>query len=79
MNERFAQKNKRFAHLFIFGERPEQITHCGSFLVSDLSDLLTSLIFVSDMSNSLKSLIKKEEMSELLMVFLNVQKMYNKI
>ena len=29
----------------IFGERPEQIAHGCSFLVSDLSDSLTSLIF----------------------------------
>ena len=29
----------------IFGERPERITHGRSFLVSDLSDSLTSLIF----------------------------------
>ena len=29
----------------IFGERPERIAHGCSFLVSDLSDLLTSLIF----------------------------------
>ena len=29
----------------IFGERPEQISHGRSFLVSDLSDSLTLLIF----------------------------------
>ena len=29
----------------IFGERPERIAHGRSFLVSDLSDSLTSLIF----------------------------------
>ena len=34
-----------FAHSLIFGEQPEQIAHGCSFLVSDLSDLLTSLIF----------------------------------
>ena len=60
-NERFAQK-KRFAHSLIFGEQPERFAHSRSFLVSDLSDLLTSLILylVSDLSDLLTSLIKKE-------------------
>ena len=51
-NERFAQKNERLAHfwwatwairswLLIFGEQPEQIPHGRSFLVNNLSDLLT--------------------------------------
>ena len=44
-NERFAQKNEQFTHSLTFGERPEQIAHGHSFLVSDLSDSLTSLIF----------------------------------
>ena len=26
-NERFAQKNERFAHSLIFGERPERFAH----------------------------------------------------
>ena len=60
-NGRFTKKNKRLVHSLIFGERPEQITHGHSFLVSDLSDSLTSLI-------------KKEEMSESLIK--NVQKTY---
>ena len=38
-------KNKWITHLLIFGERPERIAHGRLFLVSDLSDLLTSLIF----------------------------------
>ena len=33
------------SRLLISGERPEQIAHGRSFLVSDLSDLLSSLIF----------------------------------
>ena len=37
-------KNEQFAHLLIFGERPEQIAHCRSFLEGNLSDSLTSLI-----------------------------------
>ena len=41
LNEQFAQKNKRFAHSLIFGEQPEWIADGHSFLVSDLSDLLT--------------------------------------
>ena len=52
----FAQKHERFAHLWgapwairswllIFGERPERIPHGRLFLVSNLSDSLTSLIF----------------------------------
>ena len=45
MSEQFAQKNKRFAHSLIFGERPEQIAHGSSFLVSNLSDLLILLIY----------------------------------
>ena len=49
-NERMSEwaiysKNEWFACSLIFGERPEQITHGCSFLVSDLSDSLTSLIF----------------------------------
>ena len=60
-NGRFTKKTKRLVHSLIFGERPEQITHGHSFLVSDLSDSLTSLI-------------KKEEMSESLIK--NVQKTY---
>ena len=39
-NERFAQKNERFAHLLIFGEQPERFAHCCSFLVSDRSESL---------------------------------------
>ena len=37
----------------IFGERPERITHDHSFLVSNLSNLLTSLIKKEEMSKSL--------------------------
>ena len=44
-NERFARKNKRFTHSLIFGEQPERFAHGCSFLVRDLSNLLTSLIF----------------------------------
>ena len=44
-NERFAQKNEQFAHWLIFGERPERMAHVRSFLLSYLSDSLTSLIF----------------------------------
>ena len=53
-NERFAQKNKRFAHfwwatwanrswLLIFGEQPERFAHSHSFVMSNLNDSLTSL------------------------------------
>ena len=38
-------KNERFAHALIFVERPERFAHGSSFLVSNLSDSLTSLIF----------------------------------
>ena len=38
-------KNERFAHLVIFGVRPELFAHGHSFLVSDLSNLLTLLSF----------------------------------
>ena len=66
MNERFAQKNERFAH---FWRAIWAIRSHRSFLVSDLSDWLTSLI-------------KKEGMSESLIFFKNlqknVQKMYQK-
>ena len=77
-NERFARKNKRFTHSLIFGEQPERFAHGCSFLVRDLSNLLTSLIFGEQperfahiaqgkwaiVSESLTSLTKKEEMSE---------------
>ena len=36
---------KKMSDLLIFGEQPERFAHGRSFLVSDLSDLLTSLIF----------------------------------
>ena len=42
-NERFAQKKRAISSFF--GERTERFTHGGSFLVSDLSDSLTSLFF----------------------------------
>ena len=42
-NERFTQKNERFTHCLIFGERLEQFAHDCSF---PMSDSLTSPIFV---------------------------------
>ena len=41
-NERMSDslKNERFAHLLIFGERPERFTHDCSFLMSNLSKSL---------------------------------------
>ena len=42
MNERFAQKNKQFAHALFYHERPEQIPHGHSFVMIDLSDLRTA-------------------------------------
>ena len=39
VNEQFAQK-KWFDHLLFYHERPEQIAHGCSFVMSDLSDLL---------------------------------------
>ena len=41
----FGEQPEPFAHLLIFGEQPEQFTHGRSFLVSNLSDSLTLLIF----------------------------------
>ena len=35
------RKNKQFAHLLIYHEQPERITHGRLFVMSDLSDLLT--------------------------------------
>ena len=63
---RFLRKNgrmsdwlKKTSDLLIFGEQPERIAHGRSFLVSDLSDLLTSLIKKEGMSESLiKNLYK---------------------
>ena len=49
----FFRQNERLSDLLILGERPEQFAHGRSFLVSDLSDLLTLLT-------------KKKGMSELL-------------
>ena len=46
-NERMSdslQKNERFTHSLIFGERPERFAHDRTSFLSDLSDLLTSLI-----------------------------------
>ena len=43
MSERVIRsKNEQFAHLLSFGERPEQIAHSRSFLVSHLSDSITA-------------------------------------
>ena len=39
-NERFAQKNKCFAHLLIYHELPERIAHGRFFDMRDLSDSL---------------------------------------
>ena len=61
-DERFAYKNEQLAHLLIFCERPEGFAHGRSFLVSNLS-------------NSLTSLVKKEGMSKSLGGFFNVQNM----
>ena len=55
------RKNKRLAHLLIFGERPEPFAHSLSVVMSDLSSSLTSLF-------------KKKGMSELILVFLNSKK-----
>ena len=63
MNERFAQKNEQFTHSLFFGERPERFAHDRSFLLSDLSELLTSLIFGERLNDSVTLLTKKEEMS----------------
>ena len=43
--ERFAKKYERFANSLIFGEQPKGFAHGRSFLVCDMSDSLTSLIF----------------------------------
>ena len=58
-------ENSQPCHSLIFGERPEQSTHGYSFLVGNLSNLLTSLI-------------KKEEMSKSLVFFKKPTKMYQK-
>ena len=39
-NERFTQKNERFAHTLIYHEHPERIAHSHSFVMSNLSNLL---------------------------------------
>ena len=44
-NERMSNSLKITSDSLIFGERPERIAHGRSFLVTDLSNLLTSLIF----------------------------------
>ena len=41
----FGEQNERFAILLISSEGPEQITHGRSFLVSEMSNSLTSLIW----------------------------------
>ena len=50
---------KNTSNLLIFGKQPEQFAHGRSFLVKDLSDLLTSLIKKEGMSKSLIFLNKK--------------------
>ena len=51
------RKNKQFANLLIFGE---QIAHDHSFLVSDLSDLLTLLMKKKGMMSDLLTLLMKK-------------------
>ena len=59
VNERFAQKKEWFAHLLIYHEGPERIAHrpkgfahsrSRSFVLSDLSELLSRLFDLSDLS-----------------------------
>ena len=63
--------NERFAHFLIYHERPEQITHGRSFVMSDLSDLLTvaplSWAIWANHSQSLIWFEQSEQMSELAM------------
>ena len=40
-NDRFAKKTEWFAHSLFCAEQPVQITHICSFVMSNLSDLLT--------------------------------------
>ena len=58
-NERMSDSLKKRVISLIFGERPEQFAHGRSFLVSDLSDSLTSLTKKGGMSESLIFLNKK--------------------
>ena len=44
-NEQMSDLLKKTSDLLIFGERPARIAHGRSFLVCNLSDLLTLLIF----------------------------------
>ena len=44
-NERFAQKNERFTHSLIFGERNEQFAHITHFLWATWANHSWSLIF----------------------------------
>ena len=73
-NEQFSQKNEWFTHSLMFGEQnewfaillissegPEQITHGRSFLVSEMSNSLTSLIWFEQNEQFTH---KKEEMSK---------------
>ena len=62
-----------FAHRFA-SERPEQIAHGRSFLVSDLSDSLTSLNKKEGMSESfifLKNVQKSTQKNEFSQIFLS--------
>ena len=87
---RMSNSLKKMSDSLIFGELPEQFAQVRSFLVSDLSKLLTLAhvwwatwvicshcsFLVSDLSNSLTSLTKKEGMSKF---FKNLQKFFLKI
>ena len=78
-NEQFAEKNERFTHSLIFGERPERFAHDRSFPLSDLSKLLMVAHFwwatwaicshcsfdLSKMSDSRTSLINKKKFNRI--------------
>ena len=55
---------RSFAHLLILGERPKRFAHNCSFPLSDLSNPHGPSFLVSNLSNSLTSFIKKEGMSK---------------
>ena len=61
-------KNEQFSHLLFFGEQPEQIAHGRSFVMSNLSDSLTSLLTKREIANFFRKTYKK--------LYKNVQKIW---
>ena len=66
---------KKTSDSIIFCERPEQFAHGCSFLVSDMSDLLTLLIF-GERSEQFAYIAQRKRGNERITHFFNLKDVY---